>query len=57
MSSKTKSSKNKVAVLLAAYNGEAWIKEQLDSILKQIDVEIYLFISIDLSIDSTYELC
>ena len=46
-----------VAVLLAAYNGTKWIKEQIDSILNQRDVETNLFISVDLSSDGTYEYC
>jgi rhamnosyltransferase len=47
----------KVAVLLAAYNGISWINEQVDSILKQTDVDVELFISIDQSNDGTYEWC
>jgi rhamnosyltransferase len=43
----------KVAVLLAAYNGSRWINEQIESILAQKNVEIYLFVSVDLSSDST----
>lgn len=46
-----------VAVLLAAYNGKEWIKQQLDSILKQHDVNITIFISVDKSNDGTYEFC
>ena len=45
------------AVLLAAYNGEAWIGEQLDSILAQCSVNVSIFISVDLSTDSTLALC
>ena len=41
------------AVLLAAYNGETWINEQVQSILRQAGVEVDLFISIDLSTDKT----
>ncbi|EOW8872864.1 glycosyltransferase [Escherichia coli] len=48
---------NKVAVLLAAYNGEQWIKEQISSILKQKNVDVTLFISIDQSSDNTLMLC
>ena len=47
----------KIAILLAAYNGELWIQEQINSILNQVNVEIYLFISVDLSTDKTHELC
>lgn len=46
----------KVAVLLAAYNGENWIKDQINSILKQNDVDVDIFISIDFSVDRTYNL-
>lgn len=38
--------KEKIAVLLSAYNGEMYIKEQLDSILKQklqnVDLQVYI---------------
>ncbi|MCQ8931891.1 glycosyltransferase [Escherichia albertii] len=47
----------KVAVLLAAYNGEQWIQEQINSILKQKNVDVTLFISIDQSSDNTLMLC
>jgi len=47
--------KPKVAVLLAAYNGKKWIKEQIDSILNQDKVNVSLYISIDFSSDGTYE--
>lgn len=43
----------RVAVLLAAYNGIEWIEEQVDSILAQKNVDITLFISVDLSTDGT----
>ena len=42
------------AVLLAAFNGEIWIKQQIDSILKQKLVEVVIFVSVDLSDDSTF---
>lgn len=47
----------KVAVLLAAYNGEKYIKEQILSILNQKYVEIHIFISIDQSTDLTLKIC
>lgn len=47
----------KVAVLLAAYNGVQWLQEQLDSILGQINVEVTVFISVDLSSDGTHQFC
>ncbi|OUM07349.1 glycosyl transferase [Pseudomonas syringae] len=47
----------KVAVLLAAYNGMAWIEAQLDSILKQANVCVSVFISVDTSTDGTEAWC
>ncbi len=46
-----------VAVLLAAYNGMAFIEQQMKSILHQEVVVVTIFISVDLSSDSTYEWC
>jgi rhamnosyltransferase len=46
-----------IAVLLAAYNGMQWIEEQIDSILNQRNTDVKIFISVDLSIDGTYEWC
>lgn len=43
----------KIAVLLAAYNGEKWIEEQIKSILNQKGVHVTIFISIDPSTDGT----
>lgn len=43
----------RIAVLLAAFNGMKWIKEQIESILNQQDVHVHIFISIDLSSDGT----
>ncbi|MCT7630670.1 glycosyltransferase [Aliarcobacter butzleri] len=43
----------KIAILLASYNGIKYIKEQIDSILYQKEVEITIFISDDLSTDNT----
>lgn len=45
--------KAKVAVLLAAYNGEQYIVEQLDSIIEQKEVRVSIIISVDRSSDST----
>ncbi|PDO90105.1 glycosyltransferase [Kosakonia pseudosacchari] len=47
----------KVAVLLAAYNGMRWIDEQIQSILKQENVAVDIYISVDISTDGTYEYC
>ena len=43
----------KVDVLLATYNGEKYLKEQIDSILNQTYQNINLIISDDNSNDST----
>jgi rhamnosyltransferase len=43
----------KVAVILAAFNGIQWLKEQVASILDQENVEISLFINVDSSSDDT----
>lgn len=43
----------KIAILLAAYNGEKWIKEQIDSILSQKEVDVTIYVSLDLSTDIT----
>lgn len=45
--------KLKFAVILAAYNGIEYIKEQIDSILVQNNVDLHIFISVDKSIDGT----
>ena len=45
----------KIAVLLASYNGTKYIKEQVDSILNQKEVDVTIFISDDLSTDKTIE--
>ncbi len=46
-----------VAVLLAAYNGMAWIEEQLASILAQTGVHVSIFVSVDPSTDGTEGWC
>jgi rhamnosyltransferase len=43
----------KIAVLLASYNGVKYIKEQVDSVLNQKEVDVMIFVSDDLSIDNT----
>jgi rhamnosyltransferase len=45
----------KVAVLLAAYNGMQWIKEQIDTVFNQQNVDVTIYISVDLSTDGTYK--
>jgi rhamnosyltransferase len=49
------SSKPRILILLAAYNGAAWICEQVESILSQEDVEVSLAIRDDGSSDGTLE--
>ena len=46
-----------VAVLMAAYNGSAYIEAQLQSILQQQGVTLTIYISVDLSSDDSYSLC
>ena len=43
----------KVDVLMATYNGEKYLKEQIDSILNQTYQNIHLIISDDCSTDGT----
>lgn len=43
----------KYAVLMATYNGEKYLKDQIESILSQEDVDITLFVSDDNSTDAT----
>ncbi len=45
----------KIAVLLASYNGVKYIKDQVESILNQKEVEVNIFVSDDLSTDGTVE--
>ncbi|KLE11714.1 hypothetical protein AF80_00165 [Aliarcobacter butzleri L355] len=45
----------KIVVLLASYNGAKYIKEQVDSILNQKEVDVTIFVSDDLSTDKTVE--
>ena len=44
------------AICLAAYNGTAYIVEQIESILKQTGVDLRLFVSVDESSDGTENL-
>lgn len=48
--------KPKIAVLLATFNGEAYLNAQLKSIQYQSDVEVFIVASDDNSIDSTPQL-
>ena len=45
-----------ISVCLASHNGEAYIKQQVDSILKQIDLGDELIVSDDASTDSTLDI-
>lgn len=45
----------RVVVLLASYNGLAWLPEQLDSILSQTGVELEVVVSDDVSTDGTWQ--
>lgn len=45
-----------VTVLMSTYNGEKYIREQIDSILKQKDVNVHLVIRDDNSKDRTVEI-
>jgi len=44
---------DKVLVLLATYNGIKWIDQQVQSIVKQVNVDIDLVVSDDFSSDGT----
>lgn len=48
--------KKSVAVLMSTYNGELFIREQLDSLLNQKNIEMTLFIRDDGSKDKTVEI-
>ena len=47
---------DKVQVLLSTYNGEKYLQEQIESIIRQEDVEISLLIRDDGSCDKTIEI-
>ena len=46
----------KISVCMATYNGEKYIKEQLDSILSQIGKNDEVIVSDDSSTDNTIEI-
>ncbi len=46
-----------VAVILAAYNGTAFLEQQICSINNQVNVEVHIYLSVDLSSDGTDKLC
>ena len=41
------------AVLMTVFNGRRWIAEQMDSILGQLDVQVTVFVSVDISLDGS----
>ncbi|WP_447738149.1 glycosyltransferase [Aeromonas veronii] len=45
----------KIAVILAAYNGLKYLPQQLESIFQQKNVQVDIFISVDISTDGTEE--
>lgn len=47
----------KILVMMASYNGEAFIEEQIETILAQHDVEVTLLICDDGSTDGTVAIC
>lgn len=47
---------NNVAVLLSTYNGEKYLRELLDSVFNQKDVNLTLFVRDDRSSDRTVEI-
>lgn len=48
--------KKKVTVLMSTYNGEKYIKEQINSIINQVNVDVKLLIRDDGSKDSTIDI-
>ena len=44
-----------VAVCLAAFNGVCYLPQQLESIFRQVDVAVTVFVSVDVSTDGTEE--
>lgn len=47
---------DRILVLMATYNGAAYLSQQMDSILNQKDVQVSLLISDDCSQDDTYRI-
>ena len=45
-----------VAVLMSTYNGEKYLREQVDSILNQKDVDVHLYVRDDGSTDGTLDI-
>lgn len=51
-----KSKQTRVAVLMATFNGEKYLKEQIDSIIHQKNIQLELFISDDASTDNSLKI-
>lgn len=47
----------KIVVLLSVYNGLAYIEAQIDSILRQVGVDVTIFLSVDQSSDGSHAWC
>lgn len=52
----TNTTKPSIAVIMSTYNGEKYLREQLDSILNQKDVNLDLYVRDDGSVDGTAEI-
>ncbi|MGT2950754.1 hypothetical protein BU202_05285 [Streptococcus cuniculi] len=48
--------KPKVAIIMSTYNGENYLREQIDSLLQQEGVEVSIFVRDDCSQDTTLEI-
>lgn len=46
----------RISIAMAAYNGERYIKEQIDSIIPQLNTEDEIVVSCDKSTDNTYSI-
>ncbi len=51
-----KTPKDKVAILMCTYNGEKYLKEQIDSILNQKEIDVDIYIRDDGSSDRTLDI-
>jgi rhamnosyltransferase len=47
--------KSKIAVLVATFNSNPWLFEQINSLIRQVGVDVTLFFSDDHSTDGTFE--
>lgn len=53
LTDKAHDKQKKIAVCLAAFNGKKWIEKQIFSILRQVGVDVTIFVSDDNSTDGT----